>query len=252
MDHPSKIGRNAAGRGSDAVPAPETAREVFERLTAALPSFSPPEQELSIALYQELRTGEPVLLERLATRLGLAVREVERRLEGGPASLVFYNDRGRITGFYGLSIGELGHGFWADGVRLSTWCAWDALFLPELLNLTATVESACPVTSRPIRLAISPRAIESVEPDETVASFLLPSAPLFEAPSSEVVKKFCHFIHFFASREAAEHWTKAHAGTFVLSLAEAFELGQMNNAERFGAALSARTSKRNRPADETR
>jgi alkylmercury lyase len=248
MDHASEIGRNAAERGLDTVPASARAREVFEPLTAAFPRFSPSEQDLAIALFQELRTGEPVPPEHLPTRLGLPVPEVERCLEGGLASLVFYDDHGRITGFYGLSIGDLGHRFWADGVRLSTWCAWDALFLPELLDVTATVES----TSRPIRLVVSPRGIESVEPDQTVASFLLPTAPLFQSPSSELVRKFCHFIYFFASREAAEDWTKAHAGTFVLPLTDAFELGRLNNAEHFGTVLSARHRARNRPAGGAR
>lgn len=252
MDHASEIGKHAAGRGSDRLPAPTKAREVFDRLTAALPRLSPPEQELAIALFQELRTGEPVPLEQLARRLGLPVPEVERGLEGGLASVVFYDDRGRITGFYGLSIGALGHRFWADGVRLSTWCAWDALFLPELLEVTATVESTCPITSRPIRLVVSPRGIESVEPDETVASFLLPIAPLFQSPSSEWVRKFCHFIYFFASRKAAEDWTKAHAGTFVLPLTDAFELGRLHNSEHFGTVLSARHRTRNRPAGGAR
>lgn len=40
----------------------------------------------------------------------------------------------------------------------------------------------------------------------------------------------CHFVHFFASRQAGDSWTQEHGGTFLLSLDEAFEVGQRVNA----------------------
>jgi hypothetical protein len=48
---------------------------------------------------------------------------------------VFHDDAGHIVGFWGLSTTELGpHRLrGVDGVELSAWCAWDTLFLPELL-----------------------------------------------------------------------------------------------------------------------
>jgi hypothetical protein len=45
-----------------------------------------------------------------------------------------------------------------------------------------------------------------------------------------VIQGFCHFVHFFVSEVAGKTWTERHPGTFLLSLAEAFELGRKVNA----------------------
>jgi hypothetical protein len=42
----------------------------------------------------------------------------------------------------------------------------------------------------------------------------------------DVIERFCHFIHLFASREAAENWVREHPGTFVISIEDAFEVGR--------------------------
>jgi len=63
----------------------------------------------------------------------------------------------------------------------------------------------------------------------SVVSFLLPD----RAFDADVIQSFCHFVYFFASREAGEAWTSEHPGTFLLSLEEAFELGRLVNAMNF-------------------
>lgn len=68
----------------------------------------------------------------------------------------------------------------------------------------------------------------------TVVSFLRPEGK-FDA---HVIESFCHYVHFFASPEAAETWTAEHPGTFTLSLTEAFEIAQLTNRAKFAAALS--------------
>ena len=49
---------------------------------------------------------------------------------------------------------------------------------------------------------------------------------------------FCRFVQFLASPEAAEAWTARHPGSFVISIAEGFEIGRLTNAARFGQALA--------------
>jgi alkylmercury lyase len=67
-----------------------------------------------------------------------------------------------------------------------------------------------------------------------VLSFLAPERP-FDA---DVVRSFCHFVHFFASEEAAREWIAGHSGTFTLSLEQGFRLGRRTNQASFGSALS--------------
>ncbi|MFB3041713.1 MAG: organomercurial lyase, partial [Candidatus Poribacteria bacterium] len=91
-----------------------------------------------------------------------------------------YDDDGNIVGIFGLSQKKHPHRFRLRGysmstatfhvhARLSTWCAWDSLFLSALLNQTAEVESTCPQTNDPIRLTISPEDVKEYEKRSTCA-----------------------------------------------------------------------------------
>ena len=69
-----------------------------------------------------------------------------------------------------------------------------------------------------------------------VVSFLVPSGPF----DSGVIESFCHFVHFFASRQAGEQWVTGHPGTFLLTLGEAAHLAARGNQRMFPDALGAR------------
>lgn len=136
-----------------------------------------------------------------------------------------------MIGFWGLSVAEIPpHEITLDGHKLWAWCAWDTLFLPRRLGASLDVQSVCPVTGRTISLRVSPNAVESVEPEDVVVSFLEPSRP-FDA---DVIGSFCHYVHFFANRGAGEKWTSEHPGTFLFSLGEAFEIGMLTDDELLG------------------
>ena len=211
---------------------------IFAPLSAAMPELSLAEQRIAMALYRELMRGEPVRPEQLAAALDLATREVVDALEM-PALrwLVFYDDERRVIGFGGLAVVEMPHRFRIRGRTLYTWCAWDGLFLPEILGEVAEIESTCPQTKQPIRLTVGPDGVRAVEPQETVVSFLYPDPREFEQTTTETIKGFCHYVYFLSSPEAGERWTAQHEGTFVLSLDEAVALAGMNNAARFDKVL---------------
>ncbi len=76
-----------------------------------------------------------------------------------------------------------------------------------------------------IRLAVTPERVKEVRPEGAVVSFLRPDGPL----GPDVLEPFCHFVHFFTSRESAECWMAVHPGTFLLSVDDAFELGRLTN-----------------------
>jgi len=66
-----------------------------------------------------------------------------------------------VTGFWGLSLHETTHCLEVSGKTLYGWCAWDTLFIPELLGSTARIISICPVTGKEIQLTVSSTGIES-------------------------------------------------------------------------------------------
>ena len=95
--------------------------------------------------------------------------------------------------------------------------------------------SACPVTGEPIELTVTPEGISRTSHPEAVVSFLRPDGPF----DSGVIENFCHFVHFFASRQAGEQWTAGHPGTFLLTLGEAAGLAARANRRMFPDALGA-------------
>jgi alkylmercury lyase len=215
-----------------------TLREILDRFTEVFPKLDDRKRRIALSTYRRLAQGVPVSQEEIACDAGSPAEEVERIL--GDWMGVYTDLDGRVCGFWGLAIPEMKHRFEVDGVRLHTWCAWDALFLPEVLERTARVESVCEQSGQPVRLTVSPSGVESAEPASLFVSFLLPDACRF---GSDIINRFCHYINFFRSRPDGEAWIAKNPGTFLLTLDEAVELARLKNRVQFGALLRSTSSK---------
>jgi alkylmercury lyase len=212
--------------------------QIFAPLAAADLQLDEGQQRVALGLYRELAKGSPVRREQLASALAIPTQDVNEALDSDALScLTFHDEQGAIVGFGGLAVVEMAHTFVVHGQTLFTWCAWDALFIPELLDTTAQVESICPETRSAVRLRVASDGVAAVDPSQTVMSFLLPGALRIEQTAPETMKSFCHMVYFLASPEAGRTWTERHAGTFVLSLEDAFVLAHMLNTHRFGTVL---------------
>jgi alkylmercury lyase len=204
------------------------------QLVAATPDLDPAEQQGALTLLRLLAQGEPVEVEDLSEALALPAAQLEEMFDCWPG--VFRDEHRRIVGIGGLTILEMGdHRIHVHGRSLSAWCAWDTLFLPELLGEAARVTSRCPSTGAEISLTVTPAGPADLAPPEAVISFLAPDTR-FDA---NVIESFCHFVHFFASPDSAATWTAEHPGTFLLSVDEGYRLGQLTNRAMFGAVLAA-------------
>src|SRR5260370_25481284 len=190
-----------------------------------MPEVDAAGERLAIAVWRLLAEGSPVGAAELAEASGLSQPDIAALLGEWPG--VFTDAEGRVAGFWGLATGELtpAHRFEAGGRVLYGWCAFDTLFLPGRLGQVAKVTSTCPVTGEEIRLTVGPGEVIGTSHPGPVVSFLPPDVPV----DSGVVQSFCHFVHFFASREAGQRWTAQHPGTFLLTLGEAFDLAALGN-----------------------
>jgi alkylmercury lyase len=210
----------------------EQVERLTERLIAAVPKLDPEGQRIGLALIRTLAAGAPVSDREVAVATGATEAGVRDALARWPG--VFRDEDGRVVGFMGLSVGEFGeHRIEVDGRRLTAWCAWDTLFVPGLLGRPARVSSRCPVTGEAITLTVSADGPAGVSPAGTLLSFLAPKRPF----DPDVVRSFCHFVHFFASEQAARQWIAEHPGMFTVSVDDSFTLGQRTNAAAFGDAL---------------
>ena len=192
-----------------------------EHLAIAIADSNPWERmAYFLPLMRLLSRGDPVTTEQLATVLGrpeTRVADALRQFED-----VVYDEEGRIVGA-GLSLLPTPYRFEVQGHVLYTWCALDTLIFPVWLGCSAQVSSACPATGTPIHLRVSPERLEHLDPLTGVMSLLIQEGL---ATCCNIREAFCAYSQFFASRQAASIWQASHPDGHVLSIVEAFTLGQ--------------------------
>lgn len=190
----------------------ELAATIADRLCGA-------NERVCVALIRQLAAGRPVSAAHIAADLAMeepAVRTVLQQL-----SDVVYDGAGQIVGF-GLSLEPTAHHFTLAGQRLYTWCALDTFMYTALLAQPSQVVSHCPVTARPITLAMTPERISHLTPAVSVISLVVPDGSIATCRRSA----FCHYGHFFATPEAGATWLNGHPNGMILSIADAHRLGQ--------------------------
>ncbi len=202
--------------------------ELVTYVTHLFPKLSPIEQQVSVTLYRLLAQGRPVARQTLAKQVGLPVAQVGTVLDAWYG--VFYDPAGEIIGYWGLALREMSHRFRVRGRALYAWCAWDTLFLPQIIGVAAEVSSRCPVSGDAIRLTVTPYGVEAIEPVSTVISFVTPRQAEIK---EDVILNFCHHVHFFRSAEVAGSWIAKRPDARLLTLDEGWALGREKNAVQY-------------------
>ena len=128
----------------------EQVTELARAFAASAPKIDGAEQ-IAISLYHLLAAGSPVAIDRLAEAAGTGIDDTARTLSAWPG--VYFDDRGAVIGFWGLAVEPMPHRLNVDGRTLYTWCAWDGLFIPEILGVSANFCTQCPVKTTHDRIA---------------------------------------------------------------------------------------------------
>ena len=185
------------------------------------------EQEISLKIYQLLAKKIHPNEAMLATELPYAAKQIEYVLEGLKSGV--YRKEGNIIGFAGLTTHPMTHTITMNGITTYTWCALDALFIPQLLGEKTHVKSADPITKNPIELTIHGSQVNTAQADIAV-SLIAPDA---DKLSEDVIGNFCHFVHFFETRETGEKWIAHHPNSYLVSLREALQIAHLFNRTRY-------------------
>jgi len=119
------------------------------------PALDEKDQNVALALYRSLSQGHPVSAAALARAVRLPEDDVVKRLSGWPG--VYYDKSQHVIGFWRLSIMPMPHRLRSDGIALYAWCAWDTLFLPELIGGTLDVNPHAGGPDKPC--ALPPRQL---------------------------------------------------------------------------------------------
>ena len=172
-------------------------------------------------LVRLLASGHPVTRERLATVLQMTDKQIAEVLACLTDLEVDHSDN--VVG-WGLTLIPTPHRFQVYGKPLYTWCAFDALTYPVLLNLPAYVESSCPSSGTEVSLSVTPTGIRDLTPPGAVVSLVI---PVQDQPCTCDRGSFCAQGHFFRSRRDAEMWQGARPDGRILSVENAYRLGKL-------------------------
>ena len=183
-------------------------------------------------LVRLLVQGQPVAPELLASRLHRDLDEVIEILRAHPE--LEYDEQGNLVGS-GLTLVPTAHQLQVEQRTLFAWCAFDTLTYPVDLHLSAQVTSCCPVTGSTIRLVVTPEQVLDLDPEDAQVSLVVDVAV---ECCQNVREDVCRFGHFFASREAASLWQATHSQVLLLSVQEAYQVGQLIEGSRFQDAES--------------
>lgn len=217
--------------------------DMIEAILQAFPTLNPQEQRVGIVLYRLLAQGNPVSPSEMTELLeGTGVPANQFLLESNLRNLVEWDRNETVIGFGGLTTRHSRHSLVVEHRRLSTWCAWDAMFIPELLGVTALIESVCPQTGNPVRLRVDSNGIERMSDREPVLSFTVPDPANQVTSADQTILSFCSYVNLFESRQAGTTWISTRPGTFLLSLADGFSLAKCYNAARYGSVLHGEPS----------
>lgn len=165
-------------------------------------------------------TGQPLAPIHLATRLRMSQESLTAHLAGVPDTE--FDAQGNIVG-WGITLLPTQHQFLLKEHPLFTWCAFDTVLFPSLLQVEAQVQSVCEATDQPITFVATRSAgIADLLPATSVLSLILPTE------RCDCVRgTFCEQSLFFQSEEAASSWMALHPDAVLLSVEEAAVLGQM-------------------------
>ncbi|WP_338250740.1 organomercurial lyase [Dictyobacter halimunensis] len=119
-----------------------------------------------------VETGQPLSLMHLAERSQMSQEKLAAHL--ARVSDAEFDEQGDIVG-WGITLLPTQHQFVLSELLLFTWCAFDTVLFPPLLQVEAHVQSECSATSQPITFVATPEGIADLLPVTSVLSLILPT-----------------------------------------------------------------------------
>jgi alkylmercury lyase len=164
-------------------------------------------------------TGQPLPPGDLARRLQMSQESLMAHLVRIPDTE--FDEQGNILG-WGITLVPTVHQFLVKGRSLFTWCAFDTVLFPSLLQANVQVRSLCKTTGQSITFIATPEGITDLTPATSMLSL-----PLLSARCECVRGTFCAQSHFFQTREVALSWIALYPEAILLSVEEAATLGRL-------------------------
>lgn len=209
-------------------------------LVKSLPVMTNDSQRLSLSIYQLLGKGLAVSIAQLSTHSGLSCDYITRELRriANTDSCENKQDNNKkhdnqtnsLVSFLGLTLNKTDHLFTVNNNDLYTWCAWDGLFITQLLESRVRLTSQCPVSNEIVVITVSKSGVDDTDMQDVCMSMLMPTDA---AMQKNLRGHFCEYVKFFRSVKAGQQWCDANEGTFLLSIEQAWQLALQVNQARY-------------------
>jgi alkylmercury lyase len=164
---------------------------------------------LSVTLFRLLGEGRPVSCEALARACGVPLKRTVEMLDQFLPAAVERDADGAIVGFSGLSLEPTRHRFITAAVGLHTWCAFDALFLPEILGKPAVLVTHCPASAAELMVELAPGKVRSARPADAVLSMVVPNEKAYR---ENLRAAFCCHVNLFRDAPTFDGWARGRDG----------------------------------------
>ena len=217
--------------------SPRAAKAMMTLMEAGGPlDLGPDRSRLLVRMIRTLAAGRPIpskQFDGIVTELGIAPAEAQRLLDEWAE-----RDReGNIVGM-GLTLNETPHQFSINASDLWAWCAEDTLIFPVVLQQTATIVSASPLTGEQTQVRVSPTRVEQVSPAGAVVSLPILDPTDADFGSVDAIwNTFCHHSFFFPTRAEARQWAAGREDVDVVSVEEGFAIGRQIAARWLGEGV---------------
>jgi alkylmercury lyase len=199
-------------------------QSTVEQLQKLVPKLAKEKRHISKILYQKLALGSSVSIEAIAIELHKSPQEVKDHL--GKMEYVEYSASGEILAYRGVTLNQTKHLLLHNNAKIYTWCAFDTLFLAELLIGPVSISSSCPTCHKTITCEVTNGVLTTLNRTETVMSFIIPSK---EDYFENLRSAFCCKVHFFCDEQCGNGWENLLPEIDFIGLAESLVIAVERN-----------------------
>lgn len=196
----------------------------IDSLESLLPKQSKQERFLSKVLYQKLAKGEPVSVSSIATIMRNTEAIVLELLEKLP--YVEFNGSHQVVAYRGVTLKPTQHKVVVNNTAIYTWCAFDSLFLLDLLSEDASIQSSCAQCKKSIKLSSVENNPSCLSNSEVKMSFVIPLQANYE---SGLQSSFCCKVHFFCDEFCGNKWIENNDDIQLFSMADSLAIAEARN-----------------------
>jgi len=201
-------------------------QSTVQQLQKLLPNLKKEERQISKFLYQKLALGNSVPIETIANELQIPIQDIQVHLK--QMAYVEYSATGEISAYRGVTLNQTKHCIFHNNVKIYTWCAFDTLFLADLLVEPVSISSNCPVCGKAIACKVTDRNLTSSKDSDTVMSFIIPNKVDY---CEDLQNAFCCKVHFFCNEKCGSEWINLSPEVDFFDLSESLVIAQERNRQ---------------------